>query len=170
MGLGVSVPACITGHMTGGSLSGESLSRGVFVSVSVRETPEQRPPCHTIKSERYVSYWNAFLFSLKLKKNDRGGGRRRKGVWRIYIVKFWRTPLSVQSSLSCICLTNRLAPLLRFETPPPLENMDPPLMWAWDSSTEINIQQSCSSDWNVTALFTKPAASWFTAIPLVCLV
>ena len=57
-------------------------------------------------------------FHLNWKKNDRGGGRRRKGVWRNYIVKFWRTPLSVQSSLSCICLTNRLAPLLRFETPP----------------------------------------------------
>ena len=48
---GVSVPACITGHVTRGSLSGGSLSGGV----SVRKTPR------TVMSGRYASYWNAFL-------------------------------------------------------------------------------------------------------------
>ena len=53
---GVSVPACITGQMTEGSLSREVSVQGVSVQgVSVREAPR------TVTSERYASYWNAFL-------------------------------------------------------------------------------------------------------------
>ena len=51
---GVSVPACITGHMTRGvsvqgvSVHGESLLGG--------------PSHRTVRNARYASYWNAFLF------------------------------------------------------------------------------------------------------------
>ena len=81
-GGGVSVSACITGHMTGDSLSsGGSLSRGVSVpgggplsngglcpgalcprGVSVGETP------HTVMSGRYISYWNAFWFHTEIER------------------------------------------------------------------------------------------------------
>ena len=45
--------------LSGGSLSGRSLSGGSLSGgVSVRETP-----C-TVMGGRYVSYWNAFLFTM----------------------------------------------------------------------------------------------------------
>ena len=59
-GVGVSVPACTTGHMTRGSLSGGvSVQMGGSVQGGLLgRTP--RPSMAT--SEWYISYWNAFLY------------------------------------------------------------------------------------------------------------
>ena len=54
-------------HRGRGSLSwGLCLSKGSLSiqGVSVRETPPDRDT-HTVKSGRYASYWNAFLFILE---------------------------------------------------------------------------------------------------------
>ena len=83
---GGSVPACTTGHMTGGPLSGWSLQGGYLGAVSVQgglclggglcpggslsggslsrgvcqgDPPDKDP--HTVTSRWYVSYWNVFL-------------------------------------------------------------------------------------------------------------
>ena len=49
----------------GGSLSsGVSVQGGVSGGVPVRETPLNRNLLRTVTSGRYVSYWNAFLFTL----------------------------------------------------------------------------------------------------------
>ena len=48
-------------HRGRGSLSRGSLS---VQEVSVRETPPDRDT-HTVKSGRYASYWNVFLFILE---------------------------------------------------------------------------------------------------------
>ena len=87
-GGGVSVGVC-EGGMQGGCVGEKEVCRGVYTSFDERHMPHQRhtpwtrgtPPTRrhlvVVNASRYASYWNAFLFSLKIIHRSYGQPRKR---------------------------------------------------------------------------------------------
>ena len=79
----VFTPVCHSLHRGGGgSLSGRPRTEPPRQRIPWTVTPRQSAPC-TVKSGRYASYWNAFLFHLVLLK-----GKTRMSLTAAFTEKF----------------------------------------------------------------------------------